>query len=99
MAAAFLNDYSTSIEAISVGKKPSQAIDKLVIVAMKECLIDLDGYIPKGINGIDTNSFDKIYNCPDSPCPSHLDDCRKLRDFIKNEAYLFFRKLYQNSNH
>ena len=41
MAASFLNDYSTSMEAVSVGENPSQSIDPLLVKAMRECLIDL----------------------------------------------------------
>ncbi len=93
MAAAFLNDYSTSIEVISVGRNPSQSIEPLVVAAMKECLVDLEGYVPKSIKGINLTDFDMVYECPDLPCPTMMVACRELRDFIKNEAYLFFRKL------
>ena len=91
MAAAFLNDYSTSIEAVSVGKNPSQYIDSLVVDVMKECLVDLDGYVPQPIGAIDLKSFDAVYECPDSLCPISLGACRELRDYIKNEAFVFFK--------
>ena len=91
MAAAFLNDYSTSMEAVSVGRNPSQSIDLLIIDVMKECLVDLEGYVPKPIGTIDLKSFDAVYECPDSPCPNTMEACRELRDFIKNEAFLFFK--------
>ena len=92
MAAAFLNDYSTSIEAVSVGREPSETIDSMMIAAMRECLIDLTGYVPKSIKVVDQEAFDVVYECPDLPCPATMEECRVLRDFIKNEAYLFFKK-------
>ena len=92
MAAAFLNDYSTSIEAVSVGRKPSETIDSMIVVAMKECLIDLTNYVPKSIEVVDLKAFDVVYECPDLPCPATMEECRVLRDFIKNEAYLLFKK-------
>ena len=92
MAAAFLNDYSTSIEAVSVGRTPSETIDSMMVAAMRECLIDLTGYVPKSIKVVDQEAFDVVYECPDLPCPATMEECRVLRDFIKNEAYLFFKK-------
>ena len=92
MAASFLNDYSTSMEAVSVGENPSQSIDPLLVKAMRECLIDLEGYVPKGREGVDPKDFDAVYKCPDMPCPTTMEACRELRDFIKNEAFLFFKK-------
>ena len=86
MAAAFLNDYSTSIEAVSVGREPSETIDSMMIAAMRECLIDLTGYVPKSIKVVDQEAFDVVYECPDLPCPATMEECRVLRDFIKNEA-------------
>jgi protein-tyrosine-phosphatase len=91
MAAAFLNDYSTSMMAVSVGRNPLQTIDPLVVTAMQECLIDLDDYVPKGMDGVDLKGFDAVYECPDLPCPTTMEACRELRDFIKNEAFLFFK--------
>ena len=91
MAAAFLNDYSTSIEAVSVGQNPSQSIEPLVVAAMKECLVNLEDYVPKSIGEINPMDFDKVYECPDLPCPTTMPECRKVRDSIKNEAFLFFR--------
>ena len=93
MAAAFLRDYSTSMEVVSVGRNPLQMVEPLVVAAMKECLIDLEGYRPKAIDTIHLTDFDAVYECPDLPCPTTLDACRKLCDFIKNETFLFFRKL------
>ena len=93
MAAAFLNDYSTSVEAVSVGRNPSQSIVPLMVAAMKECLVDMEGYMPKSIGTIDPKDFDTVYECPDLPCPTTMEGCRELRDFIKNEAFLFFKKL------
>jgi len=93
MAAAFLRDYSTSMEAVSAGRNPSQSVDPLMVVAMKECLIDLSGYQPKKASDFDAKDFDAVYECPDLPAPTTLEEFRELRDFIKNEAYLFFRGL------
>ena len=92
MAAAFLNDYSTSIEAVSVGRTPSETIDSMMVAAMRECLIDLTDYVSKSIEAVDLEAFDVVYECPDLPCPATMEECRVLRDFIKNEAYLFFKK-------
>lgn len=93
MVAAFLNDYSISLEAVSAGRNPAHQIDPMVVTAMKECLIDLDNYRPKNAKEFDTTTFDAVYECPDLPCPDTMEECRVLRDFIKNEAFLFFRKL------
>ena len=92
MAAAFLNDYSTSIEAVSMGRTPSETIDSMMVAAMRECLIDLTDYVPKSIEAVDLEPFEVVYECPDLPCPATMEECRVLRDFIKNEAYLFFKK-------
>ena len=96
MAAAFLGDYSTHIEVVSVGRKPLQAVDSLLVAAMKECLIDLSGYRPRNVEDFDLPDFDVIYECPDLPFPGNLEDFRTLRDYIKNEAYLFFRSKIQS---
>lgn len=93
MAAAFLRDYSSSMEVVSAGRIPSQSIDSLLVEAMHECLVDLDGYEPRNLDAFDESAFDVVYECPDLPCPPTMDECRVLRDFIKNEAYLFFRGL------
>ena len=93
MAAAFLNDYSTSIEAVSAGRNPLQTVDPLMVEAMKECLVDMSGYRPKCVADYDASAFDAVYACPDLPAPTTLEAFRDLRDFIKNEAFLFFRKL------
>ena len=95
MAAAFLNDFSTRIEAVSVGECPVQSVEPLLVAAMKECLIDLSGYVPRAAASVQRSDFDVVYECPDLPCPPTMEACRELRDFIKNEAYLFFRGLYQ----
>ena len=93
MAAAFLNDYSPSIEAVSMGRNPSSSVEPLLVVAMRECLIDLEGYVPKGREGVDPKDFDAVYKCPDMPCPNTIEAIRELRDYIKNEAYLFFKNV------
>lgn len=93
MAAAFLNDYSPKIEAVSAGRHPVQGLNPLLIVAMRECLIDLGSYQPLDVATLDLSAFDAVYECPDEPCPADLPSCRELRDRIKNESYLFFRAL------
>ncbi len=93
MAAAFLCDYSTSNEVVSSGKNPLKSIDSMLVTIMKECLIDLDGYVPQDVQTINVSDFDRVYECPDLPVPATMEEYRALRDYIKNEAYLFFRKL------
>ena len=93
MAAAFLRDYSMSNEVVSVGNNPLESIDPMVVMVMKECLIDLNGYVPQNVNRVEVSGFDAIYQCPERTCPITVDAYRELRDYIKNEAYLFFRKL------
>ena len=93
MAVAFLRDYSTSFEVLSAGRNPSDAINPLVVVAMRECMIDLADYRPCDLKSVDLSSFDAVYECPDEPAPTSLVELRHLRDFIKNEAYLFFKEL------
>ena len=91
MAAAFLRDYSPSLEVVSAGNNPSESIDSMVVTVMRECLVDLSDYVPRGISELDTTTFDQVYECPDLPCPATMEACRMLRDFIKNETYLFFK--------
>ena len=93
MAAAFLCDYSTLFEVASAGRNPSESIDSLLVTAMRECLIDLQNYVPKDLKSVDVSSFDRVYECPDLPAPETIEEYRRLRDYIKNEAYLFFRHL------
>ena len=92
MAAAFLRDYSSKLEVVSAGRHPSHALPPLVVVAMRECLIDLDGYVPCDVSSVNIKDFDSVYECPDLPCPSDLQACRDLRDWIKNESFLFYRQ-------
>ncbi len=96
MAAAFLRDYSTSIEVVSAGKKPLESIDSMLVTVMKESLIDLDGYVPQDAKSVDVSDFDLMYQCPDLPAPTTMGEFRALRDYIKNEAYLFFRNKIQS---
>jgi len=93
MAAAFLRDYSPLMEVVSAGRNPLQSIEPLLVAAMHECLTDLEVYLPRDLKTVDTSAFDAVYECPDSPCPTDVEACRALRDFIKNEAFLFFRGL------
>ena len=93
MAAAFLRDYSPLLEVVSAGSDPMEAIDPMVVTVMKECLIDLSGYLPKKASGFDPKDFDAVYECPERSCANALDTYREMRDFVKNEVYLFFRKI------
>ena len=93
MAAAFLNDFSTRIEAVSAGRNPSRTVEPLMVEAMHECLIDMADYVPKNIANVNEMAFDAVYDCPELPVPTTMDEFRDLRDFIKNEAYRFFRGL------
>lgn len=93
MAAAFLRDYSITNEVVSAGNNPLDSIDTMVVTVMKECLMDLGAYVPKSVKSIDVSNFDAVYQCPERLCPSTIDAYRELRDFIKNDAYLFFRQL------
>ena len=93
MAAAFLRDYSTMFEVVSAGKNPLQSIDPMVVMVMKECLIDLSGYVPRGVKMLNASDFDAVYECPEFACANSIEAYRQMRDSIKNEAYLFFRGL------
>lgn len=93
MAAAFLHDYSPFHEVVSAGRNALESIDPMIVMVMKECLVDLSEYHPQNACKYDPKDFDKVYECPDLSCPKDVDECRRLRDFVKNEAYLFFRKL------
>ena len=92
MAAAFLRDYAVANEVVSAGRNPAESIDSMVVALMKECLVDLSGYQPKDVKEILVSDFDAIYECPDMPAPGSIESGRQLRDFVKNEAYLFFRR-------
>ena len=93
MAAAFLRDYSPSLEVVSAGKNPLESVDPMVVTAMKECLIDLSGYVPRDMKTLDVSDFDAVYDCPEMTCANNIEAYREMRDGIKNEAYLFFRGL------
>ena len=93
MVAAFLRDYSMSNIVVSAGRYPSDAVDPLAVTVMKECLIDLSDYRPRGTTDLDLSDFDAVYECSECPCPKTVEAYRELRDGIKNEAYLFFRGL------
>ena len=93
MAAAFLRDYSTSNEVVSAGYHPLGSMDPMAVEAMRECLTDLSGYHPQKASDFGLSDFDAVYECPDVPAPTTMEEFRALRDRIKNEAYLFFCKL------
>ena len=84
MAAAFLRDYSTSIEVVSAGKKPLESIDSMLVTVMKECLVDLDGYVPQDAKSVDVSDFDLLYQCADLPAPTTMEEYRILCDYIKD---------------
>ena len=93
MAAAFLRDYSPLLEVVSAGRNPLKYIDPMMVTVMKECLIDMSGYVPCDVKTIDASDFDVVYECPEIACANTIEAYREMRDTIKNEAYLFFRKL------
>ena len=93
MAAAFLRDYSLSLEVVSAGMNPLESVDPMVVTVMKECLIDLSGYVPRDAKTLNVSDFDKVYKCPEMSCRNTINAYREMRDCIKNEAYLFFRGL------
>ena len=93
MAAAFLRDYSPLFEVVSAGRNPMQSVNPMMVTVMKECMNDLSGYVPRNAKTIDASDFDKVYECPEIACTNTIDAYREMRDFIKNEAYLFFRGL------
>ena len=97
MAAVFLNDYSKAVEAVSVGRHPAQSVHALTVEVMHECLADLSGYRPQAMDSVDTTGFDTEYECPDLPVPDSMEEARRVRDYIKNEAYLFFCGLLRSS--
>ena len=96
MAAAFLRDYSPLIETVSVGRKPSQNIDPMVVAVMKECLVNLEDYVPRDEKTIDSTTFDAVYECMEKPCPNTIEAYRRWRDEVKNESFLFYRDLVRN---
>ena len=91
MAAAFLSDYSEKLEVVSAGRHPAKALPRMLVAVMRECLIDLEGYVPRDVSTVDLSTFDKVYECLDQPCPSEVQACRDLRDRIKNDAFLFYK--------
>lgn len=92
MAAAFLGDFSEKLKVVSAGRHPGKALPMMLVAVMRECLIDLDGYVPRDVATLDIKDFDMVYECPDLPCPNEVQACRDLRDYIKNESFLFYRK-------
>ena len=93
IAAAFLRDYSPHNVVVSAGRTPAESVDPLAVMVMKECLVDLEGYVPRSIETIDPKDFDVVYECPEPTCQDTIEAYREMRDFIKNEAYLFGREL------
>ncbi len=92
MAAAFLRDFSPRLEVVSAGRHPAERLQPLMVAAMRECLIDLDGEVPHGLSEYDPSHY-TLYECPDHPCPNSIGEIRNLRDKIKNDSFLFYRTL------
>ena len=65
----------------------------MVVKVMKECLVDLSDYRPQAASDVDPKVFDAVYECPEIAFGDAIEAYRELCDFIKNEAYLFFREL------
>ena len=97
MASAFLSDYSDKLEVVSAGKHPTEALPTMLVAVMRECLIDMEGYQPRDLASLDLSEFDAVYECPDRPCPESLKESRELRDFVKNDSFLFYRRLLSSS--
>ncbi len=97
MAAAFLRDYFPRNVVVSAGRNPSESVDPMAVTVMKECLIDMQDYVPQSIEAVDVKDYDVVYECPDPSCPNTIEAYREMRDFIKNEAYLFGCKLIAGS--
>ena len=97
MVAAFLRDYSTRLEAVSVGKKSAQTLHPLLVESMKECLIDLEGYVPKRLSDVDGKLFDLVVEWPEMPLSDDLDSFRRIRDRVKNESFLYYRDVIRQS--
>lgn len=93
MAAAFLRDYFVSTEVVSAGRNPSASVAPILVGVMKECMVDLDGYVPRALDTIEMKDFDAVYDCPELSCPSSWDECRRIRDYIKNESFLYYKSL------
>ena len=70
-----------------------ETMDPMAVTVMKECLVDLSDYQPKNLSAFDLSAFDAVYECIDLSCGNSIDAYREMRDFIKNDAYLFFRGL------
>ena len=91
MTAAFLRDYSMQLEVMSVGRMPAKNLHQMVVAAMRECLVDLTGYQPKGLMDVDKKQFDMVVEWPEFPLPSDMDSFRVVRDEVKNEAFKWYK--------
>lgn len=97
MAASFLRDYSAHLEVVSVGRCVCPCIHPMVVAAMHECLIDLDGYLPRHIADVDEEQFDVVVEWPEKPLPDDLESLRILRDDVKNASFVFYRDVLRKS--
>ena len=93
MAAAFLRDYSPSLEVVSAGRNAFDSIDPLAVTVMRECLVDLLGYVPLDAKSLNEQAFDAVYSFSEPTCENSINAYREMRDGVKNNAYLFFRNL------
>lgn len=110
MAAAFLNDYSPRLEAVSAGLHPAAAMHPLLVTAMRECLVDLSAAVPAAFSGMDAASFDFIVTVGVAPealagfanvVPLEVDgdagtleEMRVLCDRVKNESFIIYRSRF-----
>lgn len=91
-AAAFLRDYSSKIEAVSASCSQPNSKDSLVKEAMHECLINLEDETTLWNPEVNPQSFDVVMNLEETyPCPSSIEEARRIRDDIKNTFFLWLR--------
>lgn len=80
MAEAFAKRaFKGTFESFSAGSKPSNAINPVVVVAMKEIGIDISGNQPKGFSDLPSKGFEYVItmgcgdSCPIIPAKEHID--------------------------
>ncbi len=108
MAACFLNDFDTNVEAFSAGICPSESLLDNVVEVMKECFADLSRYKPMKYKQhmladadyvVSIGDLSLEFNVTHCPLPSGSYDTnsigclRELRDYIKNEMFVVFRDI------
>lgn len=97
MVAAFLRDYSSRLEVDSAGRRAVQNIHPLLVESMKECLIDLEAYVPKRLSDVDGKLFDLVVEWPEISLPDDFEAFRMVRDRVKNESFLYYRDVIRQS--